>query len=147
MVWTDPVVLGSAITAGSALAGTAAGLWLGRRQRRAGLADLETNIAERLMTRMDKELADALADVDRLRDEVRDLRTRLDERAARERELLAELATSRGERDQARGEVSQLAAQLAAKQAELAAALREVDDLKSLITHGQAASRGGSVAR
>ncbi|MFG2054760.1 hypothetical protein ACGFI9_12085 [Micromonospora sp. NPDC048930] len=145
MGW-DPAVVGTTITAGSALAGTLSGLWLGRRQRRATLADLETNIAERLMIRMDKELADALADVDRLRTEVDGLRKRLDAQEARERELLAELATVRGERDRARGEATQLRAQLAAKEAELAARVAEVTDLKSLIAHGQAAASGGPAA-
>lgn len=145
MGW-DPAAIGTTITAGSALAGTLAGLWLGRRQRRAGLADLETSIAERLMTRMDKELADALADVDRLRTEVAGLRQRLDAQAARERELRAELATVRGERDQARGEAGQLRAQLAAREAELAARVAEVADLTSLIAHGQAAAAGGPAA-
>src|SRR2546425_1228999 len=129
----DPTVLGAAITGGAALVGTGAGLWLGRRQRRAGLADVETAIAERLMTRMDKELADALADVDRLRIEVADLRRRLEERDARVEEL-------RGERDEARAEVRHLRTALAAREAELTAKQAEVDDLKSLVAHGLAAN-------
>lgn len=133
----DPTVIAAAVTAAAGLLGTGAGLWLGRRQRRAGLADLETTIAERLMVRMDKELADALQDVDRLRTEVAQLRARLDERAARERELLADLAAVRAERDQAVMEVAQLRTQLAAREAELAARVAEVEDLKGLVAHGQ----------
>jgi len=129
-VTVDPTVLSAAITGGAALAGTGAGLWLGRRHRRAQLVDLETGIAERLMTRMDKELADALADVDRLRTEVADLRRRLEERDARVEEL-------RGERDEARAECRRLRTALAAREAELAAKQAEVDDLKALVIHSQ----------
>lgn len=133
----DPAVAAAAVAAVAGLAGTGSGLWVGRRQRRAGLADLETAIAERLMTRLDKELADALVDVDQLRGEVADLRRRLEERDVRERELRAELETVRGERDQARAEAGQLRTQLAAKEAELSARVAEVDDLKGLVAHGQ----------
>jgi chromosome segregation ATPase len=128
----DPAV----IAAGAALVGTGAGLLVGRRQRRAQLADLETAIAERLLKRLDEELADALADVDRLRTEVADLRRRLEERDA----LVEEL---RGERDHARAEVAIVRTQLAAKEAALAAALAEVDHLTALVAHGQAAAAGG----
>jgi chromosome segregation ATPase len=134
----DPAVLSAAIAGGAGLFGTGAGLLVGRRQRRAQLADLETAIAERLLKRLDEELKDALADVDRLRTEVAHLRRRLEERDA----LVEEL---RGERDHARAEVATLRTQLAAKEAALAGAMAEVDHLKALVAHGQAAAAGATV--
>lgn len=131
----DPALTAALVPAVAGLLGSGAGLWVGRRQRRAGLADLETQIAERLMTRLDMQLAAALADVDRLRTEVAGLRRRLEERDA----LVEAL---RGERDQARAETADVRAQLTAAQAELTAAMREVEDLKTLVAHGQSAAAG-----
>lgn len=129
----DPAVIAALIGAPAALLGTGSGLVLGRRQRRAGLADLETSIAERLMLRMDKELADALADVDRLRSEVAALRRHLGERDARVEEL-------RTERDAARAEMARLQTALTVKEAELAAKQSEVEHLAALVAHGQVVS-------
>jgi chromosome segregation ATPase len=134
-VSVDPTLTAALVPAVAGLIGTSAGLWVGRRQRRASLADLETQIAERLLKHLDERLRAALADVDRLRTEVAGLRRRLEERDA----LVEEL---RGERDQARAAVADVRAQLTAKEAELAAALREVDDLKALVAHGQSAAAG-----
>lgn len=139
------------ITAGGAVAvalvggaGAAAGHWLSRRQRAAGVeetearteeieartADIATQVYERVVSRLEDELAKAEAGRAELLARIEHLEQQLSRRDAREQEYARDLAEVRRERDDLRTE-------LAAANATIASSRAEIDRLSGLTQHAQ----------
>lgn len=93
-------------------------------------ADIETQVYERVIKRLQAEQELLVGRVRELESEVRILREQLTRNEQRERELLNELTMVRAERDSLR-------TRLAAAQAEAAAHKGEADRLRSLTEHAQ----------
>lgn len=92
MRWSDPAVIAALAAAAGMLLAELRQMVFGRRRNKADLAEIEQRIAEGLLTRLEKRLADAEAKIAELERQVRDLRTDRDR-------LERELAVVTAERD------------------------------------------------